>query len=227
MHGVVSSREPDVGELDATIRGGIAFLRQRQKSDGSFAVYQSGDFTFQRNCTEPFTSFGAAMIAHCLGHVGGSDAQAIIDRSVVLFLSEMRSGVWRYWLRTNLWYKNIPPDVDSTSCISMVLKTQGVAFPDNKSILMLNRDRAGLFYTWIRPRLRLTCNAMYWRIFMQQILQPFRTRLYWRLFSAAPDDRDGLVNANVPHVSGSEQGHLSDRRVSSCRVGKRRGGDVR
>lgn len=187
----------EICQLDEAIEGGVRFLRQRQKPDGSFSVYYSLDHTFECGCTDDLTLFGAAMVAHCLGHVDSTEAQTIIDRSVALFLNEMRSGVWRYWIRRHPYYKNIPPDVDTTSCVSIVLKRQGVHFPDNRAVLELNRDGSGMFFTWIKPRVRMTLNPMYWGIIFPQIIKPIRSLLYWRVFNARPSDKDGLINANV------------------------------
>jgi len=92
--------------------------------------------------------FVTALIVHSLGLVDEPRAESMIWRALGFLRAEMRdSGLWAYWTRANGRY--IPPDLDDTAYISSILRQYGVAFPDNRELLLNNRDGGGLFQTWI------------------------------------------------------------------------------
>src|SRR5207237_1773965 len=92
-------------------------------------------------------------------------------------------GLWRHWARDHPQYHPLPPDLDDTSCASAALLRAGRAFPDNRKLLLGNRNRRGLFY-----RRKLT---------PAQFRHPLVTYFFFRRTSAKPFDVDAVVNANV------------------------------
>ncbi len=107
------------------------------------------------------------------------------------------NGVWRYWTETHPQYGSIPPDLDDTCCASAALRRFGRSPPDNEEVILANRNRAGLFYTWVVPRPSLVRSGKHWRVALRNA--PIsRPRLnFWRLTEASPWDVDCVVNANI------------------------------
>src|SRR5687768_12872035 len=149
----------------------IAFLERAQLASGELPVLAGG---------KPDPSvFPTAVMAHSL-----SFAPAAIDvrqRTLGFLAAEMQpGGVWKHWPRTHPQHSFLLPDLDDTACASAVLTRAGRIIPDNRALLLKNRNRRGLFRTWLlRYRDPL---AMY----------AFFTRT-----SAKPFDVDAVVNANV------------------------------
>jgi hypothetical protein len=111
--------------------------------------------------------------------------------------SEMDNhGLWRHWTRDHPHQAQLPPDLDDTSCASAALERAGDPGPPNREILLANRDRSGLFFTWIAPRPRWT-GAAHRRVTLPQLLHLPTLFLFFRRTSADPDDVDAVVNANV------------------------------
>jgi hypothetical protein len=150
---------------------GVEFLRRVQLPSGELPVLASG---------KPDPSvFPTAVMAHSLSF---ATAAADVRRHALDFLAaEMQpGGVWKHWPRIHPQHAFLLPDLDDTACASAVLARGGRSIPDNRALLLKNRNRRGLFRTWLlRYRHPL---AMY----------AFFTRT-----SAKPFDADAVVNANV------------------------------
>jgi hypothetical protein len=117
-------------------------------------------------------------------------ASAVRDRALDFLLAEMEPrGLWKHWSREHPYQHQLPPDLDDTSCASAALARAGRTFPDNRELLLRNRNRRGLFYTW---KLTLT-----------QLRHPLVTLAFFRKTSAKPFDVDAVVNANVLHYLGA------------------------
>jgi len=82
------------------------------------------------------------------------------------------------------------------ACVSSLLQCYGVDFPDNRSLMLLNRDRTGLFYTWLVFRPTLTLNPLYWRTLCSEFTI-LRYTAFWKGPESEYNDIDGVVNANV------------------------------
>lgn len=155
---------------EALVRG-VEFLRRVQLPNGELPVLASG---------KPDPSvFPTAVMAHSLSFV--AEARDVFDRALTFLADEMRpGGVWKHWPRTHPQHAFLLPDLDDTACVSAALTRAGRTIPDNRALLLANRNRRGLFRTWLlRYRHPL---AMY----------AFFTRT-----SAKPFDVDAVVNANV------------------------------
>jgi hypothetical protein len=150
---------------------GVGYLRRVQLPSGELPVLASG--------TPDPSVFPTAVMAHSLSFAPAADG--VRQRALDFLAAEMQpGGVWKHWPRAHPQHAFLLPDLDDTACASAVLSRAGRSIPDNRVLLMKNRNRRGLFRTWLlRYRHPL---AMY----------AFFTRT-----SAKPFDADAVVNANV------------------------------
>jgi len=154
----------------------IAFLERNQLPTGELRVFASG---------KPDPSvFPTAIAAHSLSFAPA--AREVQQRALDFLEAEMDPrGVWRHWSRAHPHHELIPPDLDDTSCASAALLRAGRAFPDNRPLLLKNRNQRGLFRTW-----------------KLSLRHPLATFMFFRTTSAKPFDVDAVVNANVLHYLG-------------------------
>jgi hypothetical protein len=163
---------------DSALARAIAFLERSQLPSGEIPVD-----AFRPGHSEHDPSvFPTAVAAHSLSFA--PDARVVRERALDFLAAEMDSrGVWRHWSREHPHHRLIPPDCDDTSCATAALRDAGRAIPDNTQRLLANRDRRGLFRTWLLSR--------------EQWFHPLATSLFFRRTSAKPNDVDAVVNANV------------------------------
>src|SRR6185436_12619440 len=118
---------------DALARG-IAFLERSQLPTGELRVYASA--------TPDPSVFPTAVAAHALSFA--PEAAAIRRRALDFLRAEMDArGLWKHWTRVHPHHGWLPPDLDDTACASAALARDGRAFPDNRPLLLANRDRRG------------------------------------------------------------------------------------
>jgi hypothetical protein len=185
---------PHVGEA---IERGLEFLAQKQLPNGEFATYISTDHTLETNARFDSSPFVTALVAYSLALADTPVATRVIDRAITFLVAEMEPpGLWRYWTRQNPSHAIIPPDLDDTACVSLVLRQYGRTVPANRDIFLANRSPAGLFYTWVTPRWRMPAHLPFWRVTVPQLLHPRRAAAFWKT-EADRGDVDGVVNANV------------------------------
>ncbi|HEV2865236.1 MAG TPA: hypothetical protein VGX37_01860 [Allosphingosinicella sp.] len=168
--------------------------------------------------------FPNALIAHSLAFCPQADD--LRTRINDFLLGEMdRHGLWRHWTREHPNHAQLPADLDDTGCASGALLRAGRPLPDIRDLLLANRNRQGLFYTWIVPRLRWT-GLRHMRVALGPLRHPIVLFLFFRRTSAAPDDLDAVVNANALYCLGgfagasAVTGHLvavlRERREAQC-----------
>jgi hypothetical protein len=166
-------------EVDRSLARAIAFLERRQLPTGELPVLRSGQ-------PEP-SVFPTALAAHALSFAPG--AAAIRERALDFLAAEMDApGLWRHWSRVHPQWRQIPPDLDDTSCTSAALVRGGRTVPDNRALLLANRNRRGLFYTWKFTAAQYRHPLVLAGFFYQTVCRPF--------------DLDAVVNANVLHYLG-------------------------
>jgi hypothetical protein len=90
-------------------------------------------------------------------------------------------GLWRYPSSEHPGHDHIPLDVDDTSIASAALAAAGRRYPNNRALLLANRNRSGLFKTWI---------VRWWP-------HPRKTYRFFRHTTAEVGDVDAVINANV------------------------------
>lgn len=209
--------------LEASIGRGLEFLRRSQLPSGEFKVYMSPDLNLERDCIFDSSPFPAALIAYALSFAEPAEAGDILDKALGFLLSEMEGpGLWRYWTKRHQSHSTIPPDLDDTACASFVLRRHGVPFPTNLKLILANRTREGLFYTWITARWPLPRLPSFWRIVLSQWLHPLKLYYFWKLLEPTRHDVDGVVNANVLFYvgAGRETGPVIDYLIDVLRRGE-------
>lgn len=190
-------------DAGTAIERALAFLARQQLPSGGFPVYMWRATPGAKPGRLDSAIFPASIIAHCLSYSSSEPAKAMLARARQFLLNEMEpGGVWRYRASDHPHYSEIPPDVDDTACASAVLRQMGVSFPDNRRLILANRDSRGLFYTWITPRFRWSRSLTYWKVVLPQLRHPRSLYRFWKL-DGKPNDVDFVVNANVISYLGS------------------------
>jgi len=186
--------------LERAIAQGIDFLHAMQLPSGGFRMCRSTHPLLEENCEPEQSPFPAAVIANCLNFTKSEKAGEILRRAIRFLECAMEDGgVWRYW---SLAQGYVPPDLDDTACISLLLRRHGISLPDNSGVMLGNRDSRGLFYTWVLPRLRWTTHLSYWRIALREVVKLRQLYYLCKLNDCKPNDLDAVVNANVLHYLG-------------------------
>lgn len=180
----------------ATVAG-VAFLARTQLPDGELP-------TLRWSRTDPGTArrdptmFGTALVVVSIAAVAGSEE--IIARAADSIDSHtLRFGIWKYSPDYGGGY---PPDLDDTAMASLALRLAGRAVPDNTHAFLANRNREGLFFTWMSPRLRWLRDPRMWLIAAARWRHPFVHYRTFRVAEAREDDVDAVVNANVLYYLG-------------------------
>lgn len=179
-------------KFSANVEKAVSYLTGVQRATGQFPFLCSFDDPMKSSIPENASVFGTAVIAHALLNV--PEAAAIVQRSAAFLESEMHEGgVWKYWVKADPRSVPMPPDVDDTSFVAMVLRHLGRSVTDSEARVLAERDRLGRFRTWMgtrrRPIMRLIRRDPYDH--------------FWKITEAEPDDIDAVVNANVIHFLGS------------------------
>lgn len=182
-------------EADEAVRRGVAFLAAAQRPDGEFPVYATTDPTLATGAALDPSIFPTALVTRSLSF--SPDAAEPRRRGLAFLRREMdRHGLWRHWTRAHPYHRQLPPDLDDTSCASLALSEAGEDFPANRALLLANRNGEGLFYTWIAPRLAWT-GRRHMAVTLPQLAHAPTLWLFFRRTSAAPRDVDAVVNANA------------------------------
>ena len=153
-------------KLRDSITKAIDFLAQAQLDDGEFKTILPNEnlkaisktLGFKQEATEKLvfdsSPFVTSLVVYSLSFLSHeSKVQQLIKRGLGFLSQEMESGgLWRYWSSKNEKHNAAPPDLDDVCCASYVLKMNGIPIQPNTSIILGNRNRQGLFYTWLLPR---------------------------------------------------------------------------
>jgi hypothetical protein len=191
--------------VERAIETGLAFLAAAQLASGEFPIFTSKRRDMAGEIQPDPSVFPTALAAHALSFVPG--ATALRERAIQFLLDQRdRHGLWRHWTRDHDYFAMLPPDLDDTSCVSAVLNQSGVSGATDPQLLLANRSRQGLFYTWVVPRLRWT-SGMHRRVIASQIRGAFVLYAFFRSTSAKPYDIDAVVNANCLFALGRFPGH--------------------
>lgn len=193
--------EFDSKQIEKRIEKSVTFLHEKQLAYGEFKSYMSPDANMQEKCIFDSSPFATALILYSLGFVEGAEGAKVTEmkaKALEFLRAEMEfPGIWRYRSSHNTRKKRIPPDLDDTCCISHALEQNGIAFPNNKKLILANRNKEGLFYTWLVPRWTTQLNPTYWFVALREALSFITLYFFWQKAEANPDDVDAVVNANV------------------------------
>lgn len=178
-------------ELEQSLVQAIEFLTDNQLEDGEFPTY--GNDAQSETDSSPFVT---ALVLYSLSFLAWDSFQnkvkSVTDQGLKFLVREMeQGGLWRYWSSKNKRHAEIPPDLDDICCISHLLKLNNLPVPKNRSIILGNRDRAGLFYTWVVPRSLQSLSLNF--ITVGKALS--HSEQLWQL--TKKDDVCCVVNANV------------------------------
>ncbi len=162
------------------IEKGVAFLESAQLPSGEIPIETSPTPEMSGDCVRDPVVFPAALAARTLSIT--SSADRIRSRALDFLLREMEpGGLWRYPSSEHPGHDHIPLDVDDTSIASAALAAAGRSFPNNRALLLANRERSGLFRTWI---------VRWWP-------HPRKIYRFFRETTADVGDVDSVINANV------------------------------
>jgi hypothetical protein len=193
-------------QIENSLSAGLHFLREHQLPSGEFKSYRSTDPKMREDCEFDSSPFPSAQIAFCLNFFPASTTGEMIRKVIHFFLDEMEGpGIWRYWTAQHHYHKNIPPDLDDVACVSIILQQHAVPFPDNRPLILANRNPQRLFYTWLAPRWSFPRNLSYGRVIMREALKPISLYYFWKLNESKLNDIDGVVNANVLYYLGQSE----------------------
>ncbi|QLE45947.1 tetratricopeptide repeat protein (plasmid) [Nostoc sp. C052] len=156
--------EYPLSKLDVSIVKAINFLEEEQLFDGEFPTYYMGRLAKENlelsdiSTYSDSSIFVTSLILYSLSFLMDSEnwkgkVKRITEKGLKFLSKEMQpGGVWKYWSSKNEKYKMIPPDLDDTCCASHILKKNNISIPKNQGIIFENRNKQGLFYTWMLPR---------------------------------------------------------------------------
>jgi hypothetical protein len=184
--------------VPARIDRALDYLMRAQLASGQFPMAYSahGGAPGTADSRPELSPFCTSHIAESLAFVADQRATLMIERSIQFLRAQMvRGGLWRYWCKDAPLHSQIPPDADDTACISDVLLRLGHQPVNNRDLLIANRNRDGLFYTWMVPRFDGALDARWWWIVLTDITVG-RLFSFWHA-GARRDDVDSVVNANV------------------------------
>ena len=192
-------------EIDEAIARGLSFLRGAQTPSGMFNIYSTPDQTMKTELRARDSVFPTAVIAYSLSFSAASDADEITRKATRFLLDQMQEcGVWSHGAAEPGALKVVPPDVDDTAYVSDVLRRNGIEFPPNRELLLANRNRWGLFYTWIAPRFAWPpLNLNFWRVALTKGFVARHPYYFWCSSepdlskSWSPNNVDSVINANV------------------------------
>lgn len=195
----------DRDDVRMALARGLAFLDGAQLASGEFRVVTSLRRDMAGDCEVDPSIFPTALVAYCLSFARG--AEAMRDRALAFLLAQRdRHGLWRHWTTGHPFFRQLPPDMDDTCCVSAALAGAGSAEGADPALLLANRDAQGMFLTWIMPRARWT-GAAHMRVTLPQLRHLVTLWFFFKKTSAAPGDVDAGVNANCLHYLGDFPGH--------------------
>ncbi len=171
--GGASDRGPQVRKVRVALNRGLDFLAERQLEDGEFPTLIWFDEDPEKAVFDS-SPFVTSLISYSLGHCPPR-ARPMIGRALDFLEAQMEpEGVWRYYTPKQFKHQRIPPDLDDTSCVSLVLARNDREIPDNGWIFEENCGEDGLFYTWL---LESHSSSPAWRAYLGSLesLAEFRS----------------------------------------------------
>jgi hypothetical protein len=181
----------------------LAFLGEAQRPNGEFPTFKARDARLARERRFDSTPFATTYVLHALSYMERARVRELTEAALDFLEAEMEPhGVWRYWTSEHPQHGSIPPDLDDTCCASAALRRFGRSLPENDELILANRNRRGLFHTWLVPHLPRASSRAYWTVTLRQAPLSRQRLNFWRLTEARPWDVDCVVNANVLHYLG-------------------------
>lgn len=192
--------------IEQAITRGLAYLEQHQYPSGEFCCYIAADEPMLGWCVPESTLFTSMVIAGCLLPLAARPgADALIARTTDFLQYQMyRGGVWPVFSDLHRWRWIVPYDTDSLAYASALMQARGIDCPrpTNVPLLLANRHRNGLFYTWFLLRLRWQPNLTHWRLVAREVLHPLTSIGFWWANECTRADVDMGINTNILYYLG-------------------------
>ncbi len=170
----------DTSTIRRALEKGVAFLESVQLPSGEIPIEISPTPDMSRDCAPDSAVFPAALAARALSIAPA--AERVRSRALDFLLREMNpEGLWCYPSTESQHHGWVPLDTDDTAIASTALEAAGRPFQNNRALLLKQRERNGLFRTWI-PR---------W------LQHPRRFYRFFRYTTAEVRDVDAAINANI------------------------------
>src|SRR5689334_18879703 len=177
MRAQISLSEPS--KIRHAIERGVAYLESAQLPSGELPIEISPTPDMTGECVREPCVFPTALAARTLSITPAADR--VRSRALDFLEHEMHpDGLWRHPSSDKPMHYDTPLDVDDTALASVALANAGRQVPDNRHFLIANRNRRGLFKTWI---------VRWWP-------HPLLTYRFFK-YTAKVDDVDAVVMANV------------------------------
>ncbi len=191
-------------QLSSAIDKGIDYLHDHQYPNGEFCFYVSPDEEMLEWCYPDSTVFCTTIIASCILKLKAEPIANHILQKAGYFLQYqmMRGGLWNFFTKFHVNFKFSPADADTTAYTSTVLKELGFDVPNNKDLLLKNRNKNGLFYTWLVLRKNSVFDLSTLRVVGRELKRPFLSIAFWLKHEAKRNDIDVVVNANALYYLG-------------------------
>lgn len=193
--------------LDEAIEKAIAYLHEHQYPNGEFCSYISADDPMEKWTVPDSTVFPAALIGSSLIFLQGHPkVEEMLNKTIPFLRYQMNpGGVWNHFTHLHRLRYLCPLDVDDTATVCALLKERNVKPPNNLKLLLDNRNKDKLFYSWFIFRLKWNPNRMYWRLVSRELLNPVSSFIFWKKMECGRDDIDGVVNANLMYYLGDNE----------------------
>jgi len=160
-------------KIEDSINRAIDFLYKNQLPWGEFKTYAAWNPWFLAGSFDN-SPFVTTFVLYSLKDIQDEKVKTMTKKAIDFLLSKQeKGGVWRFWTSKNK--KQIPPDLDDISTISFVLKLNNVNFDDNLQLILNNKNKDGLFLTWLMD-------------------EKYKKSIFWRLVEK---NVDCVVNTNV------------------------------
>jgi hypothetical protein len=173
-------------KIEDSIDRAIDFLQKNQLPWGEFKTYASWNPWFFGSIFDS-SPFVTTFVLYCLKDIQEERVKKMTKKALDFLLSEQeKGGIWRFWTKRNK--KKLPADLDDISTVSFILKVNGINFDDNLELILNNKNKDGLFLTWL-------------------IDEKYKKSIFWRIVEK---NVDWVVNSNVLLYLGKE-----DRTVCS------------
>lgn len=196
-------------QIEDSISKGIDYLFHHQYPNGEFCVYLSGDDAMQDWNLPESSIFPSALIGSSLLFLkNNTKVEEILTRTAFFLRYQMgRGATWNHYGNFHPYRSICPQDADDTACVSSFLLKRNINFPkqQNISLLLHNRRKDGLFYTWFTFHFQWNSNTTYWRLILKELLHPVKTFFFWKKLECTRNDVDTVVNANVLYYLGNNK----------------------
>ncbi len=170
----------ELSTIRAALDRGVAYLESVQLPSGGIPIDMASNPQMSGDRQPDLAVFPAAVLARALSMT--PSAERLHARALDFLRREMNpDGLWCYPSSDSPNYEYVPLDTDDTAIASTALAAAGDRLPNNRNILLAQRERNGLFRTWMPQWFR----------------HPRRFYRFFRNTTAEVHDVDAAINANI------------------------------